>query len=109
MGKLTQAISQWQRDELGRACDEAGVPAGPINSVDEVFADPHVLARGMRSEFTHPTLGSFDAVPLPFKFDGWDNPVAGTPPLLGEHTETLLEGIGYSPERIAQLRAAKAI
>jgi crotonobetainyl-CoA:carnitine CoA-transferase CaiB-like acyl-CoA transferase len=109
MAKLTEAIAQRQRADLGRACDDAGVPAGPVNSVDEVFADPHVLARGMRSEFSHPTLGSFDAVPLPFKFNGWDDPVAGTPPLLGEHTDALLERIGYSPERIAQLRSAKAI
>ena len=109
MVKLTQAISQWQRADLGNACDEAGVPAGPVNSVDEVFADPHVLARGMRSEFPHPTLGSFDAVPLPFKFGGWDDPVPGTPPLLGEHTDALLANLGYSAERIAQLRAAKAI
>ena len=109
MAKLTEAIAKWQRADLGRACDDAGVPAGPVNSVDEVFADPHVLARGMRSAFSHPTLGSFDAVPLPFKFSGWDDPVAGTPPLLGEHTDALLAGIGYSPERIAQLRAAKAI
>jgi crotonobetainyl-CoA:carnitine CoA-transferase CaiB-like acyl-CoA transferase len=110
MDKLGAAIVRWNRDDLGRACDGAGVPAGPVNHVDEVFADPHVLARGMRSEFAHPTLGSFEAVPLPFKFDGWDNPVAGTPPLLGEHTDAILaQRLGYAPERIAALRAAKAI
>ena len=110
MARLTAAISLWQRDELGAACDAAGVPAGPINHVDEVFADPHVLARGMRGEFAHPTLGSFDAVPLPYKFEGWDNPVPGTPPLLGQHTDALLgERLGYTPARIAELRAAKVI
>jgi crotonobetainyl-CoA:carnitine CoA-transferase CaiB-like acyl-CoA transferase len=110
MARLAAAIAGWKRDELGRACDAAGVPAGPVNHVDEVFADPHVLARGMRSEFTHPTLGSFPAVPLPYKFEGWDNPVPGTPPLLGEHTDTLLAArLGYAPERIARLRAAKVI
>lgn len=109
MDKLTGAIGQWQRADLSRACDEAGVPAGPVNSVDEVFADAHVRSRGMHAEFPHPTLGSFDAVPLPFKFEGWENPQTGTPPLLGEHTEALLAGLGYSDERIAQLRADKAI
>jgi crotonobetainyl-CoA:carnitine CoA-transferase CaiB-like acyl-CoA transferase len=110
MARLQQAIVRWNRDDLCRACDDAGVPAGPINHVDEVFADPQVIARGMRTEFSHPTLGSFDAVPLPFKFEGWDNPVAGTPPLLGQHTDALLgERLGYTPERIAALRAAKVI
>jgi crotonobetainyl-CoA:carnitine CoA-transferase CaiB-like acyl-CoA transferase len=110
MGKLGAAIGRWNRDDLGRACDAAGVPAGPVNSVDEVFADPHVRSRGMRGEFSHPTLGSFDAVPLPYKFEGWDNPVAGTPPLLGEHTDAVLaQRLGYTPERIAQLRSGKVI
>jgi len=110
MARLQQAIVHWKREDLCRACDDAGVPAGPINHVDEVFADPQVIARGMRTQFLHPTLGSFDAVPLPFKFEGWDNPVAGTPPLLGQHTDALLgERLGYTPERIAALRAAKVI
>jgi crotonobetainyl-CoA:carnitine CoA-transferase CaiB-like acyl-CoA transferase len=110
MGELGAAIGRWNRDDLGRACDNAGVPAGPVNNVDEVFADPHVRARGMRSEFAHPTLGSFNAVPLPYKFEGWDNPVAGTPPLLGEHTDAVLaQRLGYTPERIAQLRGGKVI
>ncbi len=110
MGKLVAAIGRWNRDDLGRACDDAGVPAGPVNNVDEVFADPHVQARGMRREFAHPTLGSLDAVPLPYKFEGWDNPAVGTPPLLGEHTDAILEQrLGYTPARIAQLRGGKVI
>ena len=110
MAKLTTAISQWQRDDLGAAFDAAQVPAGPINHVDEVFADPHVLARGMRASFEHPEVGSFDCVPLPYKFDGWDNPSLARPPLLGEHTESILrEVLGKSATQIDALRHAKAI
>jgi crotonobetainyl-CoA:carnitine CoA-transferase CaiB-like acyl-CoA transferase len=110
MAKLTEAIACWKRDELGAAFDAAGVPAGPINHVDEVFADPHVLARGMRAGFEHPTLGAFDCVPLPFKFEGFADPAPARPPLLGEHTEQILtEVLGRKPEDIAALRAAKAI
>jgi crotonobetainyl-CoA:carnitine CoA-transferase CaiB-like acyl-CoA transferase len=110
MAKLTEAIAQWQRDELGAACDAVGVPAGPINHVDEVFADPHVAARGMRASFEHPVVGRFDCVPLPYKFDGFDNPAHERPPLLGEHTDDILsKRLGKSAADIAALRAAKAI
>jgi len=110
MATLTAAIATWNRDELGKAFDEAQVPAGPINHVDEVFADPHVLARGMRASFDHPEAGTFDCVPLPYKFDGWDNPSLARPPLLGEHTESILQDmLGKSAGEIAALRTAKAI
>ena len=110
MAKLTAAIVQWKRDDLGKAFDDAQVPAGPINHVDEVFADPHVIARGMRATFEHPTVGKFDCVPLPYKFDGWDDPQPARPPLLGEHTDSLLtEMLGKSAADIAALRQAKAI
>jgi len=110
MARLTAAIAGWKRDDLGRAFDEVGVPAGPVNHVDEVFADPHVIARGMRSQFEHPLVGSVDCVPLPFKFDGLDNPETARPPLLGEHTgDILMHMLGKSAAEIAALRAAKAI
>ena len=110
MDKLGATIAHWQRDELGAAFDAVGVPAGPINHVDEVFADPHVLARGMRESFEHPAIGSFDCVPLPYKFDGFDNPRHTRPPLLGEHTTEILSTLlGKSAAEIAALRAAKAI
>ena len=110
MARLAAAIAHWPRDELSAAFDAVGVPAGPVNHVDEVFADPHVLARGMRESFEHPALGSFDCVPLPYKFDGFDNPQHTRPPLLGEHTAEILSTLlGKSAADIAALRAAKAI
>ena len=110
MARLTEAIGTWKRDDLGHAFDGVGVPAGPVNHVDEVFADPHVIARGMRSQFEHPVIGSFDCVPLPFKFDGLDDPETARPPLLGEHTgDILMHMLGKSAAEIEALRAAKAI
>ena len=110
MAKLTEAIGKRNRDELGAAYDAADVPAGPIKAVDEVLADPHTLARGMVASFSHPKIGEFPCLPVPLKFDGWDAPQVGRPPLLGEHTESVLaERLGYSSERIAALKEAKAI
>ena len=110
MTKLTEAVGRRGRDELCAAFDAADVPAGPILNVDEILNDPNTLARGMVREFDHPKIGKFSGLPVPFKFQGWDDPSVARPPLLGEHTESILaERLGYSPERIAQLRQAKAI
>jgi crotonobetainyl-CoA:carnitine CoA-transferase CaiB-like acyl-CoA transferase len=110
MARLTAAIAARARDELGTALDAAGVPQGPIRNVEEILSDAHVAARGLVENFAHPAVGEFPALRLPLKFDGWDDPAVARPPLLGEHTEAVLnERLGYSRERIAQLRKAKAI
>jgi crotonobetainyl-CoA:carnitine CoA-transferase CaiB-like acyl-CoA transferase len=110
MAGLSAAIAIRARDELCAACDAMEVPAGPIKAVDEVLADPHTLARAMVDSFDHPRIGAFPFVAMPFKFDGWENPVSSYPPVLGEHTDLILaKRLGYSSERIAALREAKAI
>lgn len=110
MQALRAAISGMDRDSLMRACDARGVPIGPLNDLREVLDDPHVKARGMVAAFDHPAVGSFGALPLPYKFDGYENPALGRPPRLGEHTEEVLRGgLGLSSERIAALRAEGAI
>jgi crotonobetainyl-CoA:carnitine CoA-transferase CaiB-like acyl-CoA transferase len=110
MARLTAAIAGRRRDELGAALDAAGVPQGPIRAVDEILGDAHVAARGLVETFSHPTVGEFPALRVPLKLDGWDDPAVHRPPLLGEHTDAVLaERLRLSPERIAQLREAKAI
>lgn len=110
MRMLTQAVARFGCDELQQVFDAAGVPAGPVLTVDQVLADPHTAARQMVQPFEHPRLGAFNALALPFKFDGWDEPRVGRPPLLGEHTEAVLvERLGLSLEQVEQLRRAKAI
>lgn len=110
MQRLSEAIAACERDALCKAMDAAGVPAGPIKSVDEVLADPHVRARGMVAHFDHPVIGQFPALPVPLRFEGWDNPEVGRPPLLGEHTSDVLrERLGMDEQRVKALREAKAI
>jgi crotonobetainyl-CoA:carnitine CoA-transferase CaiB-like acyl-CoA transferase len=110
MAGLSQAVALLDRDELCRRCDAVGVPAGPILDVSEVLSNEHVRARGMVQEFEHPLLGRFPALPVPLKFDGFDNPSLGRPPLLGEHTDQVLsERLGLSTEDINALREKRAI
>ena len=88
------------------ALESVGVPCGPINTLDQVFADPHVAARGMRLDLPHPLAGTVPQVGNPLKFSatpvGYDQP----PPLLGEHTAAVLrERLGLSIDAIADLAA----
>jgi crotonobetainyl-CoA:carnitine CoA-transferase CaiB-like acyl-CoA transferase len=110
MARLTAAFAARRRDEVAAALDAAGVPQGPIRSVDEILGDEHVAARHLVENFTHPGIGAFPALRTPFRLDGFDDPEVARPPLLGEHTEQILsERLGLSRERIAELKEAKAI
>ena len=110
MDALRAAIATQDRDTLLAALDKADVPAGPINALDEVLDDPHAKARGLVGEFQHPKVGTFPALRLPLRYQGYDDPEIGRPPLLGEHTESVLRDLlGLSAEEIATLKAEKAI
>jgi crotonobetainyl-CoA:carnitine CoA-transferase CaiB-like acyl-CoA transferase len=110
MARLTAAFAARQRDDIAAALDKVGVPQGPIRAVDEILTDAHVAARQLVEKFPHPTVGEFPALGVPLKLDGWDDPAVQRPPLLGEHTESVLaERLGLTRARIAELKEAKAI
>lgn len=84
---------------------EAQVPCGPINTLDRLFADPQVTARRMVVEIDHPKVGRFRSIGNPVKIPPMPEGPFEPPPLHGQHTdEVLRELLGYSAERIAQLR-----
>jgi formyl-CoA transferase len=88
----------------------AGVPAGPVYSVSEVFEDPQVLARQMLIELEHPTIGRLKQTGFPFKFSATPAEARLAPPLLGQHTDELLDELfGLSAEEIADLRATGTV
>jgi crotonobetainyl-CoA:carnitine CoA-transferase CaiB-like acyl-CoA transferase len=66
--EISSATSQWLRAELLAALDKVGVPAGPINSVAEAFADPQVIHREMRLEMPEPDGSSIPGLRLPIRF-----------------------------------------
>lgn len=85
--------------------NEAGVPCGPINSIDEVFADPQVQHLGLaRSVRSGPLDRDITLVAQPVTLSATPSSIAVAPPAPGEHSEEILAEAGYGAEEIARLR-----
>ena len=95
--------------ELVERCEGAGVPAGPIYSLDQAYRDPQVIARDMVVEVDHPTVGPVKMVGIPIKLSDTPGEIRTAPPTLGQHSDEILRGLGYTNEQIAAMRAAGAI
>jgi crotonobetainyl-CoA:carnitine CoA-transferase CaiB-like acyl-CoA transferase len=92
------------------ALEAAGVPNGPINTLDQVFSEPQAVARGLKIEIPHPLAGKVALTRSPMRFS--ETPVEHNvpPPLLGQHTDEILRGVlGRSDAEIAKLRAGGAV
>ncbi|WP_213877934.1 CaiB/BaiF CoA-transferase family protein [Pseudomonas sp. dw_358] len=90
--------------------EAAGVPCGPVNDLAQVFADPQVLARGLRVELPHGLAGSVPQVASPLRLSESPVEYRSAPPLLGEHTEVVLaQLLGLTGEQVVQLREAGVV
>ena len=79
-GLIAEATAKWSREALLGACAKAGIPAGPINELDEVFADPQVKARGLQLD-----LGGMPSVRSPFVFSDAELALDAPSPAKGRH------------------------
>ena len=95
-------MAQESVTECLRRLDEAGVPAAPVQTVDQVVADPQVKERGLLVEHEHPVVGKTELPGVPIRFAG--GPLAlGRAPLLGEHNRQIARELGYAEPDIAAL------
>jgi crotonobetainyl-CoA:carnitine CoA-transferase CaiB-like acyl-CoA transferase len=111
---LNKTVEEWTSrfttQEICKMLDEAKVPVGPILGVEELIRDPHLKSREMLVEIPHPVLGTIVYPGNPLKFSDTSEICLNPAPLLGQHTDEILENIlGKSKEEIAELRNAKVI
>ncbi|MQB00380.1 MAG: CoA transferase [Actinobacteria bacterium] len=100
---LNARLSGATKKEWFERLTQAGISAGPVNDVGEVFADPHVDALRSVREVDHAALGALRVVGPPFEIDGRPVPVRAAPPLLGEHTEAALAEAGMDEAEVRSL------
>jgi crotonobetainyl-CoA:carnitine CoA-transferase CaiB-like acyl-CoA transferase len=107
--QLASVMRSRTRADWLDSLERAKVPCGPINDLQEVFADPQVQARKMVVPLTHPLAGQVSLVGSPLKFAATPVRYRHPPPLLGQHTEAVLAEFGIDAEALAQLRTQGAI
>ncbi|MCH8338232.1 MAG: CoA transferase [Chloroflexi bacterium] len=101
----TRSVADWI--EL---CEGAGLPVGPINTMEAALSDPQVLARGMVMEVPHPTEGSVPLLRSPLNIPTAPSEVRYPPPTLGQHTDEILsELLNYDSEGIQALRESEVV
>ncbi len=101
----THSTAYWQEQLLA-----AGVPCGPVNDIPSALADPQALARQMVQVVEHPVTGSVPLLGPVAKLSTTPAQIRSAPPLLGEQTDQILyELLGYTTERVAELRQNKVI
>ena len=103
--QLAERMRQRCRADWLAALDTAKVPCGPINDLGDVFADPQVLARGMKTTVAHPYQDALELVASPMKLSATPVQTHRAPPLLGQHTDEVLAELGLDAEARGALRA----
>ena len=114
--ELIAIISEWSRgftvDQMQGMLDGVGIPAARYNELNEVWEFPQVQYRGLKATTPHPhaKAGSVDLIQSPLaQMSASPATIRRAPPLIGEHSDEVLAALGYSAERIAELREAKVV
>ena len=89
--------------------NEAGVPCGPINTIDQVFADEQVKHLGIAQSTVAPDGKERTFVGQPFSLSRTPSKIAVTPPELGQHTDEVLKEFGFADNEIAELHKVQAV
>jgi crotonobetainyl-CoA:carnitine CoA-transferase CaiB-like acyl-CoA transferase len=103
--RIAKALAARGCTEWTDVLNDAGVPAGPVNTVPAALAHPQVAAREMVVEVDHPVAGKLTMLGSPLKLSDHPPGVRRPPPVLGEHTDEILAGAGLAADEVADLRS----
>lgn len=106
---IADTVARYDLDPLLEILDRAGVPAGPINTIDRLMQDPQVEHLQMMQSVIHPRLGTIKVIGTPIKFSTMSPGVHTAAPTYGQHTEAILREHGLSDPEIATLRSKGVI
>jgi crotonobetainyl-CoA:carnitine CoA-transferase CaiB-like acyl-CoA transferase len=100
----TNTVAHWDA-----ALNEVGIPCSPINTLAQLLNHPHTKADGLIMRYDHPAAGRLNCVGHPVTFVDQERGPGLPPPMLGQHTDEVLEEMGLSPQAIDQLRREEVV
>jgi crotonobetainyl-CoA:carnitine CoA-transferase CaiB-like acyl-CoA transferase len=106
---LQRVLQTKTRAEWTALLGAAEVPCGSVREIGEVLADPQIAARDMVAEVSHPTVGPAKVIGSPVKLSDTPSSVRTPPPLLGQHTEAVLQELGYDQHAIDMFKRAGVV
>jgi len=101
--KIQNAVKNLSTQDCINRLENAGIPCGPINTLDKVLIDSQVIARNLIVEMNHKKAGKVNTIAFPVKLSKTPANIRLAPALLGEHTAEILNKLGYKDEEIVQL------
>jgi crotonobetainyl-CoA:carnitine CoA-transferase CaiB-like acyl-CoA transferase len=101
---IKKALLAKTRDEWVKILTEANVPCAPVLSLEEVVTDNHLRHRGVFPEVENANGDKVKQVAYPAKFSETQPQIRSLPPALGEHTQEIMDWLGYTPTEIEELR-----